>query len=123
MAITVTKLPNGTLFNGPGQTWIEFSITFDSAYATTGGESLGFGTNTNFLTKCREMVVTRPPQEATNGYMAQFVPGTSDGATNAKVKLFRARQAVSNQTLLTWNECSTTNNLLLVKMRAKFRGY
>jgi len=123
MAITVTPVANGKTFDGPGKTWIEYSITFDSAYATTGGESLAFGSTTNFASKIRECVITRIPQEATCMYNPVFVPGTSDGATNAKMKLFRARQAVSNQTLLTWNECSTTNNLLLVKMRAKFRGW
>lgn len=128
MAITVTKLSPSPRRFGPseGCNEIEFSITFDTAYPATGGESLGFGTNTNFLKKVYYMLVTKEPvASSTNAlsYVARFAKGTSDGATNAKVQLFKQVISAATGSYVKLEEASTTNSSQGIKMRAIFGGY
>jgi hypothetical protein len=119
MAITVKKLSTAPLVMGE-QTGLEFSITFDTVYATTGGESLGFGTSNDFIKKCRRMLITKPAQNTNQMYLPELSPGTSDGATNAKLLL---KQYNSTTNVNTVREVSTTTDVSAVTMRAVFFGF
>ena len=101
----------------------EYSITFDTNYPTTGGESLGFGSATNFISKVRYMKITRDFQDTNQPWVVKFVPGTSDGATNSKIQLFFEALASSTNSRMTKYECSTTTDVSAVKGRAIFGGF
>jgi hypothetical protein len=112
------------MFVAPGMTGIEFSITFDTNYATTGGEaSLGLETVTTFPTKVKGWFVTKPPRLTNYVLQAELVRGTSDNPTNCKIQLFRPYLTSSTNNLIKYVECSTTNDLSTCKMRAIIYGY
>lgn len=67
----------------PGDNWIDYSVTFDSAYAATAGEAISFGSNTNFPNKVTQVIVLEHP----TGYRVQPVMRTGDAVTNIRLIL------------------------------------
>jgi hypothetical protein len=105
----------------PGMNGIEYSITFDTVYATTGGESLGFSSTTNFSKKVRSMIVTKPPRNTNYVYIAELARGTNSNPTNAKLKVFELENSTTN-IKSRYTEVSVTTDMSAVTMRAIFLG-
>lgn len=123
MAITAVKVGDKR-FVAPGYTEVEYSITFDTNYATTGGETLPFnGSNTNFTDYVRYMKVTKFPRFTNYVLMPELSRGTNDAPTNAKIMLFRHYLTSSTNVLVKCIEVSNTTDLTNCTMRAIFGGY
>lgn len=125
MAITVTKLGHNPINLGPGFNALEFSVTFDSAYAGTTGESLGFGTNTNFKTKVLFMWVSKTFADTTQVYVPELyrASSTTYGATAAKLRLRKLTQSVTNSLKVTAPYVTTAQDIHAVKGRIMVVGY
>ena len=119
MSITKTKVGD-PIFFGPGQTAIEYSITFDTNYATTGGEILGFGSTTNFPNDVKRMIVTKPFSGSVGHFVAQLVPSTDAGS--ACIQLFRLMCSTTNSSFAVLVEMTNTVDLTGVSGRALIFG-
>lgn len=120
MALTMTKI-NEKLYLGPGNTGQEYSITFDTAYPATGGESLAFGSNTNFASKVRQMIITKKFGDTNEAFVPELVPSTV--SSSAKLKLYFLRSSSTNASVGAWVEVSTTASPENISGRAIFVGY
>lgn len=126
MAITVTKLAQNPIMLFPGGNMLEFSVTFDSAYAGTTGESLGFGTATNFKTKVLFMLPpTKTFTDGTFVYLPELyrASSTTYGATAVKIRLKKLTQSVTNSLKVTAPYVTTAQDLHSVKGRILVVGY
>jgi hypothetical protein len=111
------------MFLDSGMTGIEFSITFDTNYATSGGESsLGLATDTLFPNKVKGWFITKHPRLTNYVLVPELVRGTNDNPTNVAIKLFRTYLTSSTNNLVKHVECSNTNDLSNTTMRAILYG-
>jgi hypothetical protein len=120
MAITATKISE-VLHFGPGDNGIEYSITFDTNYPATGGEALPLGSNTNFKTTIRRMIVTKQFRDTNLLCKVDLVPSTV--ASSAGLKLYKIRASTTNTSFAVLVEFSTTTDASNVSGRAILMGY
>lgn len=81
MSLTATKL--GVRFASPGFNLVEFSLAFDSAYPTSGGEA--WDLSTCFADEAVLCIVTKPCEWTASGADLVFVPGTAASAVTVQL--------------------------------------
>lgn len=119
MSITMTKIGDPVFF-GPGQTALEYSITFDTVYPTTGGESPAFGSATNFQKAVKRMIVTKPFRNTGMAFFPVLIPSTT--ASYARIKLYFLCSSTTNASKAAMVEVSNTTDCSAVSGRALIFG-
>jgi len=90
MAITATELDRHVQ---PGNNYIDYSVTFDSAFAGTLGEAWSFGSNTNFQNHVKRIQVLTHP----TGYRVHVGLRTGSAVTSVRLLLQGSASTTSGQ--------------------------
>jgi hypothetical protein len=115
MAITKTELKRHVQ---PGQNWIDYSVTFDSAYAGTLGEALSFGSNTNFPNRIDQIVVLQHP----TGYRVQPVIRTAGAVTNNRLVVQGSASTTSGQNEIAFLKLTTALDIHTLHCKIRVFG-
>lgn len=111
MAVTQTKIRTDA-----DKGYLDYSVTFDSAYAATNGEALTFGSNTNFTDRIDGVVVLRQP----TGWFVNPTYGAS--VTSVRLRLYGSASTTSGRTEVAFLQPTTGYDAHALKCRIRVFG-